>query len=157
MNITGKTRIMAVGLSALMAISVAGGAFALGPGGGGSGAPAANGTAPAGDGGRHHVKMQAAKGLIQSAATTLNMDPKELAKQLKDGNTTIAAIATANGVPVQTVIDNAVTAANTAIDKAVTDGKLTAEKAAKIKTELPARIAKIVNEGRQHHTAKPAR
>lgn len=151
MKISGKSRILAVGLSAIMAVGVVGGAFALGPGSGGSGA---EGSA---NGAHHHAKVMAAKGLLKSAATTLGMDPKDLAKQLKDGNTTIAAIATAKGVSVDLVINNAVTEATTAIEKAVTEGKVTREQADKIESQLKERITKIVNEGRPNKPAANAR
>ena len=152
MNISGRTRIMAVGLSAIMAVGVVGGAFALGPGGGNGtgGGTSADGTA---NSGHHHAKIMAAKGLLKSAASTLGMDPKDLAKQLKDGKTTIAAIATAKGVSVDLVINNAVGDAKTAVEKAVTDGKVTREQADKIESKLKERITKIVSEGRPHKNA----
>ena len=104
--------------------------------------------------GQHHNR---GKGLMQSAATTIGIELQALIEQVKAGQT-IAAVATAHNVSPQTVIDNAVTAANARIDKAVADGKVKPENAAKIKEKAAAGIARIVNEGRQHkpvHTQAP--
>jgi uncharacterized protein YidB (DUF937 family) len=146
MKINGKTRIMAVGLSAVLAIGVAGAVLAAGTGG------SDNGSGPAGtaDALHGHPRLRAAKGLLKSAADTIGIDVKDLVQQLRSEHTTIGAIATAKGVDPQTVIDNAVTQANAAIDQLVADGKLKPERAAVIKEKLPERIAQIVNQGPRH-------
>ena len=105
------------------------------------------------DGQRRH----AGKGIFQSAATTIGIELQALIEQVKAGQT-IAAVATAHNVSPQTVIDNAITAANGRIDKAVADGKVKPENVAKIKEKVAAGITKMVNEGRQHkpvHTQAP--
>lgn len=92
---------------------------------------------------------------MKNAATTIGIEPKALATELKSGKT-IAEVATEHNVSVQTVIDNAVAQANAAVDKALASGTITTEQAAKIKSQLVERITKLVNEGRPHKGERPA-
>ena len=85
---------------------------------------------------------------LEAAAKALNLSVDELRTKLEDGTTTIAAVAAAQGVDVQTVIDAMVADATTHIDQGVTDGKIDEEKATEIKASLTERITKLVNEGR---------
>lgn len=142
MKIIGKTKVIALALSAVLAVSVVGGVLAVGPGGGSGGSGATDAAGRPG-----HPRIHAAKALVTNAAATIGIDAKDLAKELKSGKT-IAQVATEHTVSVQTVIDNAVAQANTAVDKALADGKITSEQATKIKSQLVERITKIVNEGR---------
>ena len=149
MKIIGKTKVIALGLSAVLAVSVVGGVLAVGPGGG-----SGNGTTDSA--GRHaHPRIHAARELVKNAATTIGIEPKALATELKSGKT-IAEVATEHNVSVQTVIDNAVAQANAAVDKALASGTITTEQAAKIKSQLVERITKLVNEGRPLKAERPA-
>jgi hypothetical protein len=157
MKFTGKTRLMAVGLSALLAVSVVGGVMAVGPGSGdNSSTPTTSTTTDAGGALRGHPRLRIAKGLLTSVADTIGIDVKALVKQMRSEHATIGTVASEHGVAPQTVIDNAVTKADAAIDQLVADGKLKPERAATIKENLPARITTIVNDGRHHRLATPA-
>ncbi|MFN0096447.1 MAG: hypothetical protein ACKVVT_16935 [Dehalococcoidia bacterium] len=90
---------------------------------------------------------QGVRGLLKVAADTIGVTPQELATELKEGDTTIAEVATQNGVDPQDVIDAMVAAANAKIDEAVANNKITAEKGDELKERSADRIAKIVNEG----------
>ena len=85
---------------------------------------------------------------LEAAAKALNLSEDELRAKLEDGTTTVAAVAAAQGVDVQTVIDAMVADATAHIDQGVTDGKVDEAKAAEIKASLTKRITKLVNEGR---------
>lgn len=81
---------------------------------------------------------------LEAAATALGMTSDELRTALQDGST-LAEVATAQGVDVQTVIDALVAEATTHIAEEVTEGDLTqAEADAKI-AELTTRITEQVN------------
>jgi hypothetical protein len=81
------------------------------------------------------------------AAVALGITEDELRTQLRAGSS-IAEIATAQGVELQTVIDALVADATAEIDQKVTDGDLTAEQAAERKAGLTERITELVqNEG----------
>jgi hypothetical protein len=82
---------------------------------------------------------------LQTAASTIGIDTKTLITELRDGKS-IADVAKAHNVDPQKVIDAIVAQANTEIDKAVNDKKLSADQAAKIKSSLPDRISKLVND-----------
>jgi hypothetical protein len=92
---------------------------------------------------------------LDAAAEALNLTEDELRSRLEDGETTIAEVAAAQGVDVQTVIDAMVADATAHIDQKVADGDLSAERAAEIKANLEERITTRVNEGRpdtgDHH------
>jgi hypothetical protein len=82
----------------------------------------------------------------EAAAKALGISEADLRAELRDGKT-IAEVAKAKGVEVQTVIDALVADATTRIDQAVTDKDITAERAAAIKEGLKDRITRLVNEG----------
>jgi polyhydroxyalkanoate synthesis regulator phasin len=96
---------------------------------------------------RQSLREAAGRSLLTSAASSIGIDVEDLMTELRDGQT-IAQVATAHGTDPQTIINDAVAAAEAKIDQAVTDGKLSAEQAATIKSNLAERIAKLVNEGR---------
>ncbi|NJP04971.1 MAG: hypothetical protein HC837_04760 [Chloroflexaceae bacterium] len=87
------------------------------------------------DGGRH--------GMLDVVAETLNMTVADLVAELND-ETSIADVATAHGVAVETVIDAVVADAQEHLQQHVTDGKLTQEEAderlAQIREEVTTRI-----------------
>ncbi len=81
---------------------------------------------------------------LDAAAEAIGIERDALAEALRSGET-IADVAAANGVEVQTVIDAMVTAANERLDEAVADEKLTEEEAAEKRAELEQRITDAVN------------
>jgi polyhydroxyalkanoate synthesis regulator phasin len=84
-------------------------------------------------------------GAISDAVTeALGIDAETLRTQLADGSS-LADIATANGVDPQTVIDALVAEAQARIDAAVADGKIDADVAAERTADLEARITARVN------------
>ena len=76
-------------------------------------------------------------------------NPTRLRDLLQDGQS-LADVATAQGVDVQTVIDTLVNAAKEHLDEAVTNGRITQEEADAKLVDLTARITEMVN------TARPA-
>jgi uncharacterized protein YidB (DUF937 family) len=85
---------------------------------------------------------------LDAAAKALNLSADDLRSKLKDGNTTIAQVAQAQGVDLQTVIDAMVADATAHIDQAVQNGKLTADQANQRKSNLQDRITKLVKEAK---------
>jgi uncharacterized protein YidB (DUF937 family) len=81
---------------------------------------------------------------LDAAAEAIGIESEELRSALRDGST-IAEVAEANGVDVQTVIDALVADAETALDEAVANGRLTEDRAAEIKANLPDRIEAMTN------------
>ena len=85
---------------------------------------------------------------LDAAAEAIGIESEELRSALRDGST-IAEVAAANDVEVQTVIDALVADAEAALDQAVEDGRLDEDQAADIKEDLPERIEAMVDgEGR---------
>ena len=96
----------------------------------------------------HHCERHGVRGAgLEAAAEALGMSEDDLRTALRDGQT-IAQVAEAQGVDVQTVIDAMVADATARIDEAVGDGNLDADRAEELKAELPERIADHVNNGR---------
>lgn len=96
-----------------------------------------------------HLKFRAARGLVESAASTLGLTPEELMQELRGSESTIATVATGLGVDPEIVIDSAVADASARIDAAVAEGKIDEAKAAEMKANLETRITALVNEGWQ--------
>jgi len=84
------------------------------------------------------------------AANTIGVKPAELRSDLKAGQS-VADVATAKGVSVDTVVNAVVKDTSAKIDQAVSNGKLTQARADAFKAKLPALVTKLVN---AHHTAK---
>ncbi len=89
--------------------------------------------------GRHELK---------TVAGILGIEPKTLLQDLKNGQT-IAQLA---GGQTQTVINTLTADATAALDKALADGKITQAQHDKMLANLPARVAKFVN---NPHTGHP--
>lgn len=81
---------------------------------------------------------------LDTAAEAIGISAEDLRTALRDGST-IAEVATANDIEVQTVVDALVAEATERIDAAVADGRLDAKRAEEIKAELPDRITARVN------------
>lgn len=112
------------------------GEFGQGPGGHG------------GPGGRHGGPFGRGLGDASQAVTDLlNLEPQELMTQLRDGST-LADIATAQGVEPQAVIDALVAEAKTHLDEAVTDGRMDQAEADQKLADATTRITDRVNNGR---------
>ncbi|MGH9133274.1 MAG: hypothetical protein ACRDZZ_05000 [Ilumatobacteraceae bacterium] len=80
-------------------------------------------------------------------ADLFGLEPSELRDLVRDGQS-LADVATAHGVDVQTVIDTFVNAAEEHLDRAVTNGRLTQEEADEKLAELTERITEMVNTAR---------
>ena len=96
--------------------------------------------------GRGHGGFGIERGEI---AELFGLEPDELRDLLQDGQS-LADVATAQGVDVQTVIDTLVNAAKEHLDEAVANGRLTQEEADAKLAEITERITEMVN------TARPA-
>jgi len=83
-------------------------------------------------------------GIVRSVADTLDMTPREIAQDLRQGQS-LAEIGQAKGVSTDTLKSAILTAADEKLDQAVADGKLTQDQADKIMTRLTDNIDKILN------------
>jgi hypothetical protein len=119
---------------------------AAGPIGGGG--PRGHG-GPGGHGGRGGMGVG-----LDAAATALGLTVDELRTELEDGST-LASIATEQGVDVQTVIDALVAEATTRLSERVTAGDLTQDEADAKLTNLTERITDMVNNGRPARPERP--
>jgi hypothetical protein len=81
---------------------------------------------------------------LEAAAEAIGISADDLRTELRDG-ATIAEVAAANDVDVQTVIDALVAEASANLDEKVADGDLTEDEAAERKAELEERITAMVN------------
>ena len=81
---------------------------------------------------------------LDATAAAIGITADELRSALQDGST-IAEVAEANDVDIQTVIDAHVADAEAHLDQAVEDGRLTEEEAAERKESLSERIEALVN------------
>jgi hypothetical protein len=93
---------------------------------------------------------------LDAAAAAIGIESEELRAALADGST-IAEVAEANDVDVQTVVDALVAEAEAHLDEAVADGRLDEERATEMKANLPDRISAMVDgEGPFGHRGPPA-
>jgi polyhydroxyalkanoate synthesis regulator phasin len=83
-------------------------------------------------------------GALKVAATTIGIEPKELWKAIKDGQS-VAEVATSHNVAPQVVIDAVVAAADKRVDDAVAAGKLDADRAATVKTKISEKVNQLAN------------
>jgi hypothetical protein len=81
---------------------------------------------------------------LKTAAETIGIEPGKLMEALRSGST-IADVATANGIDPQAVIDALVAEATARIDQAVADGKIDAGRAAEMKANLAGHLTNLVN------------
>jgi len=120
-------------------------------------ASAASGSTPAAKSahariaGHHGLRRRALRAGAKVAASTIGIEVKTLVSEVRSGKT-VAEVAQSHNVDPQKVIDAVVTAANQKIDQLVADGKLSAERAATLKSKLVERVTKLVN-----HTPHRAR
>jgi hypothetical protein len=85
--------------------------------------------------------------VTDAVAEALGITEDEL-REAVQGGATIAEVAEANGVEVQTVIDALVADATAHLDEEVAEGDLTEEQATERKAELEERITAMVNRER---------
>lgn len=90
---------------------------------------------------------------FEELAELVGTDRDGLKTALTEGQT-LAQIAEANGVEVQTVIDALITQVNERIDAWAEDGKLTEEEAETRKSDAAARIEDRVNNGFDHDNGR---
>lgn len=100
---------------------------------------------PGGRGRHGHARREG----VDAAATALGMTAEELRTELRSGST-IAQVAEAKGVELQTVIDAMVAEVKEELDEAVTAGRITQEKADERLASATERITERVN-----RTGKP--
>jgi uncharacterized protein YidB (DUF937 family) len=106
-----------------------------------------NGEAPEGGRRAHHGPGGRRGGFhvsLDLAAEAIGVTDDELHGALEDGQS-LAQVAEANGVDVQTVIDALVAEINAHIDEKVADGDLSEEEGAERKAEAAERITDLVN------------
>ena len=113
------------------------------PSGAAGGGPGGMGRLGGHRGGFGHGLADASKAVTD----VLGIDAQELMTQLRDGST-LAEIATANGVDPQKVIDALVAEAKTHLDQAVTDGRIDQAEADQKLADATTRITDRVNNGR---------
>jgi len=101
------------------------------------------------EGKRGHHGKGFFRGGLDNVAEVLNLSAEDLQTALRDGQT-LAQVAEAQGVDVQSVIDTMVADANARIDEAVANGRIDETEAEAKKAEVVERITTKVNEGRQH-------
>ncbi len=134
-----KKLVAGVALAGALTIGTAGVAFAA------DGATDTT-TAPSAQSPRRHPVLRAEirKAGAKVVADTLGVTRAELRDALKGGQT-LSQYATSLGKDPQAVVDALTNAANTKLDQLVADGTIKPERAATIKSNLPARIDKVMN------------
>ncbi len=105
---------------------------------------------PGGPGGPGHMGGRHLLGGLDAAAKALDMTEAELRTALESG-TSLADVATEEGVSVDSLIATMVAAAEKQLATAVADGNLTQAQADQIKVLMSARITDMVNGVRPEH------
>jgi hypothetical protein len=103
-------------------------------------------TAPSAQTAKRHPLLRAEirRAGVKIVADTLGVTRQELRDALKGGQT-LSQYTTSLGKDPQTVVDALTKAADTKLDQLVADGTITQERADKVKSNLPARIDKLMN------------
>jgi transposase-like protein len=96
---------------------------------------------------RVKVRRHARRAGLAIAAQTIGVEPQALRDAIRGGQS-VADVAREHNVEPQAVVDAVVTAANKKIDEAVAADKIDAQRAAKLKERLAARISNRVNGAR---------
>lgn len=138
-----KTKIVAAGLAASLALGGIGAASAgAATAGSGPRAEAQDRTAEPGR------RQRAVRRIVRVAAEAIGIEPRALAGRVRAGES-IAAVAQAEGVERQAVVDALVAAGEERIAAAVEAGRLTEERAATARERLPDAAGRIVDRVRQ--------
>lgn len=82
---------------------------------------------------------------LTTAAEAIGIEPAELREALSDGETSLADVASDNGVDPQVVIDALVAERSAMIDRAVEDGRINEQMGERLKATLTERITERVN------------
>ena len=90
------------------------------------------------------VRRQAIRAGVEAAAKTIGVEPKELVKAVRGGQT-IAQVAQSKGVDPKDVVTAIVNALDAKVDQAVADGKIPEARATKLKARIPALGDRFVN------------
>jgi hypothetical protein len=106
---------------------------------------------PRGPGFRHPIRGEA----LDAASDALGLTNQELRTALQEDGATIATVAEAEGVELQTVIDAMVAAATERINQAVANGRLDQAEADELIAELPERMAELVQKDLPDHPRGP--
>lgn len=93
---------------------------------------------------RGEVRQHSEVILLRAAAEATGLTPANILEQLAQGKT-LAEVITTNGGNVDTVVNNAITAATEQINTAVTNGRLTQAQADELISRLPQAYADAVN------------
>ena len=104
--------------------------------------------------GSYPVLRQLARGQFEVAAGVIGTSSSDVRVEFANGRS-IAEIATAHGVPVETVIAAVVADASATLDRAVTDGRTTRIAAERFKGRLPQWATRLVNRHRDDFRARP--
>ena len=140
MHSTLKKLVATAAVAGALTVGTAGAAFAADGATDGS-----NGGAVAGQTARHPgIRHRVGKAAFKIVLDQLGVSKEELRAALQGGQT-ISQYATSLGKDPAALSDALTQAANERIDQAVTDGKITAERAATIKSKVPARVDKFLN------------
>jgi hypothetical protein len=89
-------------------------------------------------------RVRALGGIVSSVAETLDMTPREISQDLRQGQS-LAEIGQAKGVSADTLKSAILTAAGEKLDQAVADGRLAQERADKMTARLTDNIDRILN------------
>lgn len=92
-----------------------------------------------------------AGGVVRAAAESAGLDARDLMTQLRDG-AILADILSANGVDVQTFIDDQIAKADERLNQAVESGRITTEQKDAFLSELSTRLTDFINNPRPQRT-----
>jgi len=104
--------------------------------------------------GSYPVLRQLARGQFEVAAGVIGTSPADVRVEFANGRS-IAEIATAHGVPLQTVVAAVVADASATLDRAVADGRTTPTAAERFRGRLPQWATRLVNGHRGDLRARP--
>ncbi|MET0420216.1 MAG: hypothetical protein ABW073_00790 [Acidimicrobiia bacterium] len=141
---TTKKIVATVALAGAVTAGTAGAAFAAD---GSSSTANADGAAQV----AKHPRLALRRALGGVVSEALGVSRADLRAALKGGQSVNEYAASLNKDP-QVVVDAVTNAVNTRLDEAVANGKISAERAATIKSKVPARIAKAMD----HHFGQHA-
>jgi hypothetical protein len=150
MHSTLKKLAASVAVAGAITVGTAGAAFAA------DGASGSDGGAATGQTARHPgIRHQVVKGGFKIVIDQLGVTKEDLKAALQGGQT-ISEYATSLGKDPQALADALTQAANDRIDQAVADGKLSEERGATMKSEVPERVDQFLNRTwGQHATQSP--
>jgi hypothetical protein len=92
----------------------------------------------------HFVETRVGVGVLQLAAEQAGLAPREITEQLR-GGTTLAELLTANGVDLNTFIDDVVAQSETRLAQAVANGRITQERADEMLANLREQLTERLN------------